>query len=214
MFWVATALLAAAASPPCNGTNKQKAMYLNYDLEPSLQDSPATDISVDHIWNSTAALRRYGHNGVYAAQPIHTKDVSGYFGSQVTSSGGALLFSIWDEGVKRTDEEVTACLKAGGPNVTWCTHKHAFPLSDSCRRHCLDCGLHPGWHNTTGTQCSLPLDVAEGTRVRFRLHRTANASTLIDPTGFGLTYSGSEWELTAAVDSAAPMVLGRMFWQA
>jgi hypothetical protein len=67
---------------------------------------------------------------------------------------GTLLFSLWD--AKNPDAENCASGKFG-PNTTWCTHKHSFPLSANCHRHCLDCGLHPGWHNTSGTQCSIDL---------------------------------------------------------
>ena len=59
-----------SVAPPCTHANKQVALYLDYLFEPSLATSPATDISIDHIWNSTSDMRRFGHNGVFAAQPI------------------------------------------------------------------------------------------------------------------------------------------------
>jgi hypothetical protein len=115
----------------------------------------ATDISIDHIWNSTSDMRRYGSNGVYAANPIgFGPGVSGYFGSQAdgdTSEGG-LLFSIWDKEQREGASCASTYGAAKAPNSTWCQHLHSFPLSDNCHRHCLDCGLHPGWHNTSGTQ--------------------------------------------------------------
>jgi hypothetical protein len=46
---LAGAQAGAAAPPPCTGATKQKALYLEYDFEPSLQASPATDISVEHV---------------------------------------------------------------------------------------------------------------------------------------------------------------------
>ena len=83
----------APMSQQCTQANKQKAIYLQYDLEPPLHVSPATDISVEHVWNATGDLRRYGTKGVFAAQPIGTSDgVGGYFGSQVH---GDELFACW-----------------------------------------------------------------------------------------------------------------------
>jgi hypothetical protein len=196
-------------------------LYLKYDFEPSLSAVPALDISVKHEWNSTEGLVKYGADGVYAAQPIGFKhSVSGYFGSQITSTSGALLFSIWDKGISR---HPAANLTCGGPNATWCNHLHAFPLSSTCHRHCLDCGLHPGWHNTTGTQCSISRTFKDGDQILFRLFRSATNSTYDDnSTGFKRTLRGSEWTLTAAVStrelrrSGTPAnadVLGRMFFE-
>ena len=218
--------------PPCTQQNKQKALYLQYDFEPSLKQSPATDIRVEHQWNSTGDLKRYGKKGVYAAQPIGTGDgVGGYFGSQVHGLPGQtpnLLFSIWDalEKPLPSPRNITDCLHRGGPNVTWCEHKHSFALSSNCYRHCLDCGLHKGWHNTTGVQCHVQMpNLKDGDVLRFRLRRVENNATFDDPTqGLGLTYKGSVWELTArqitvGVEeeeerSAAPsFVVGRMFWE-
>ena len=187
--------------PPCTSDNKQKALYLDYTYVPTLVDSPALDVSVEHEWNSTSDMKDFGKNGVYAAQPFGTKDgVGGYFGSQVfgaAGNDGALLFSIWDHS-GRDEAAVAACMQAGGPNVTWCQTQHAFPLSNTCKRHCLDCGLHPGWTNTTGVQCSLQqVGIADGDVLRFRLRRTSASATLPDPLGMGMPpYRGSEWELT------------------
>lgn len=151
------ALLApAAAPPPCTHANKQIALYLDYEYKAgeALSEVPATDISVGHFWNSTSAMRKFGANGVYAAQPLGFGDgVGGYFGSQSdgeTGQGG-LLFSIWD---KARGKEELCNDPAKAPNATWCQHKHSFPLSDSCHRHCLDCGLPSkhNWKNTTGAQ--------------------------------------------------------------
>jgi hypothetical protein len=223
-FLVVAILIAtvAAVDPPCNGTNKQKALYLKYDFEPSLAEAPALDISVQHEWNSTKDLVKYGKDGVYAAQPIgFGQGVSGYFGSQVTSDDGALLFSIWDREITRHPATNLTC---GGPNATWCNHLHAFPLeSDTCDRHCLDCGLHPGWHNTTGTQCSIKRKFVDGDKIMFRLWQsTANTTYADNSTGFKRTLHGSEWTLTAAVSTvelrikgiqAKPDVLGKMFFE-
>ena len=191
---------ASAPPPPCTHLNKQVALYLDYTFTPSLAAAPATDISVDHVWNSTSDMRRFGSNGVYAAQPIGFADgPGGYFGSQADADprNGGLLFSIWDKGRKHGEQPGGyPCAKA--PNATWCGHRHSFPLSANCKRHCLDCGLHPGWHNTTGTQCGLSLELTGGqAHLRFRLVRTANNSVLRNPLGMGLTYYGSEWTLTA-----------------
>ena len=192
--------------PPCTADTKQKALYLTYTFSPPLQHSPALDIAVEHEWNSTADLKRWGRNGVFAAQPFGMRDgPGGYFGSQVfgaVDQDGGLLLSIWDRLWPSAD--VPRCMAAGGPNETWCEHQHAFPLSPSCRRHCLDCGLHPGWHNTTGVQCSLPMRIVDGAAVRFRLWRSAARARLPDPLGMGLPpYSGSKWQLTVEQPSAA-----------
>merc|ERR1711871_1620267 len=142
--------------------------------------------------------------------------VGGYFGSQSdgASTKGGLLFSIWDKKRKEKDVNSTYCNLA--PNRTWCEAKHSFPLSPNCHRHCLDCGLHPGWHNTTGTQCSLPWSISEGDAFQFRFFQSANGTTLDDPSGFGFMYTGSEWTLTATKlneKDAQPIVVGRMFFE-
>lgn len=192
--------------PNCTAANKQKALYLQYVIEPPLQESPALDISVEHRWNATSDMSRWGTNGVYAANPVGFQDgPSGYFGSQATGdiAQGGLLFSLWDKARKPRPNNTVHCAGGTAPNSTWCEHQHAFPLSPHCHRHCLDCGLHPGWSNTTGVQCSLALPIQEGQGFRFRLFRDKNSSTLHDPLGMGLTYQGSEWVLTATrVDGA------------
>ncbi len=202
----ASAAVGAPPALPCTGENKQKALYLEYNIQPSLDVEPATDISVEHLYTSTQQLKAYGKNGIFASQPIHTADgPSGYFGSQVTPSKGTLLFSLWDAQLdKHPNSSTLARCDSGvaGPNRTWCLHKHSFPLSPNCHRHCLDCGLHPGWHNTSGTQCSVTLDdgIADGESFKFRLYRAAAyGSTLTPPVadGCGLSYTGSIWQLDA-----------------
>eukprot|EP00041_Stephanoeca_diplocostata_P018679 m.393369 g.393369 ORF g.393369 m.393369 type:complete len:340 (+) comp21087_c1_seq21:223-1242(+) len=183
----------------CTGANKQKALYLDYDISPSLKDGPAADLSVGVVWENETQMRHYGANGIFAAQPFGIEDgVGGYFGSQVIGSNktmGTLLFSIWDSPLHRKGPgpECDHAL----PNATWCNHKHAFPLSSTCRRHCLDCGLHPGWHNTTGTQCSVSVPIGDGTGFMFRLRQVNPNTTYTDPNDSNhVVYSGSIWNLT------------------
>lgn len=76
---------------------------------------------------------------------------------------------------------------------------HAFPLVPSCHRNCNDCGLHPGWTNTTGTQCGVTMELSGGNGVRFRLWQSKPNATLADPLGMGLDYVGAEWTLTATL---------------
>ena len=73
--------------------------------------------------------------------------------------------------------------------------RHSFPLSENCHRHCQDCGLHPGWTNTTGTQCGAPMAVAEGDGFVLRITRTAAITTYEYPPGHLL--NGSAWLVTA-----------------
>lgn len=139
-----------ARDPPCTAQNKQKALYISYEVEPPLETSPATSLVVETTWLSVSAMRRYGSNGVFAAHPFHTGGPGGYFGSQADGdpSQGGLLFSIWDSEAKKENEPSPGCSGSGpSPNETWCNHLHSFPLSDTCHRHCLDCGLHPGWYD-------------------------------------------------------------------
>jgi hypothetical protein len=98
--------------------------------------------------------------------------------------------------------------------------KHSFPLSANCHRHCQDCGLHPGWTNTTGTQCGAPMDIAEGDGFVLRITRTAAVTTFEYPKGHFL--NGSAWIVTAQrirrhgipVTPPGPvMVVGRQFWE-
>ena len=206
-------LLSGLARPSpataCNGTNKQKALYIRYAIDPPLSAAPATDLTVEHLWNSTADMRRFGANGVYAAQPIYTAGggPGGYFGSQADAdpSIGGLLFSIWDKKRGHPFNATAACPPSAVgpgrryPNVTWCETMHAFPLVPSCHRNCNDCGLHPGWHNTTGTQCGVAMELSGGDGVRFRLWQSKPNATLADPLGMGLAYAGAEWTLTATL---------------
>ena len=72
---------------------------------------------------------------------------------------GTLLFSLWDAGRYGKHPNASALARcasgAHGPNVTWCMHKHSFPLSANCHRHCLDCGLHPGAPRWSSGRCRL-----------------------------------------------------------
>ena len=163
----------------CTGPTKQTALYLSYDMEPPLKEEPAFAVRVQTTWRNVSDIRRYGANGVFASHPWHTTDGGGgYFGSQVDGSlagngGGALLFSTWDDNQPHDPCNFTA------PNATWCNHKHAFPLASNCDRHCLDCGLHKGWRNTTGTQCSLNLNVTDGDSIVFVISQTKVNSTYV-----------------------------------
>ena len=187
----------------CSHANKQIALYLDYEFADgeSLSEMPATDISVGHYWNSTSAMRKVGQNGVYAAQPIGIAGgPGGYFGSQSDGdpNSGGLLFSIWDSVRPHPKGVQQHCSDpAKAPNETWCVRQHAFPLVSSCHRNCNDCGLHPGWHNTTGTQCSVHMELSEGDHIIFRLWQSSPNSTLQNPLGMGLNYHGAEWTLTA-----------------
>lgn len=203
---------AGASADNCTGATKQKALYLQYIIDPPLSSVPATDISIETIWNSTMDMRRYGSNGVFAASTIHMTDgPGGYFGSQADgdSAQGGLLFSIWDKESKG-ESPTTNCDGGVAPNATWCRSQHAFPLSGTCRRHCLDCGLHPGWRNTTGTQCSVPMLLRDGDSVTFRLRRVNVTAVIQNPVGLGLVYNGSVWELTAALGNGSTVLVGRM----
>lgn len=204
--------------PNCTAATKQKALYLDYTFEPALKTNPAVDISAEVILNSTKAMREYGHNGIYAAHPIGSAGggLGGYFGLVVTAntSTGGLLFSVWDTRLKH----MPPC-QPNAPNATWCQHLHSFPYQDNgtCHRHCLDCGLHPGWRNTTGTQCSVPMVLSSGDSVTFRLQRTIPKITLHNMSGFGLVYHGSVWQVTARISTymgnTSTVLVGSMFWE-
>ena len=200
----------AVAATECNHQNKQKALYLQYDFEPSLKDVPATDISVEVNWNSTADIRKWGKNGIFASQTIGSADgPGGYFGSQVTggSTEGQLIFSVWDEARKQG----MCAHPSQAPNTTWCAHQHSFPLSGTCRRHCLDCGDR-GWSNSTGTQCKMPIAISAGDSFRFRFWRSNASTTHVFE---GITYKGSVWSLMATPlqGDATPVMVGEMFWE-
>ena len=221
---------------PC-GVTKQKSIYLAHNFNPPIEDSPATDISIEVDWNSTADLMRYGRQtgtnpGIYASSPIHTHDgISGYFGVQVFygdnhgnhSSNGSFLFSTWDalRAHKKADPKDYGCdpLPRWAANLTWCMRHHSFPLSPNCHRHCQDCGLHPGWHNTTGTQCGVALNISEGDGFRIRATRTAAITSYEYPAGHIL--NGSAWVVTAQrvrqngiTTTPGPVItVGRQFWE-
>jgi hypothetical protein len=209
--WNATTHSCNPAPLPC-GVTKQKSISLAHNFDPPIAASPATDISVEVDWNSTADILRYGREtnsnpGIYAGNPIHTHNgIGGYFGAQVhggsNSSTGSFLFSTWDAAYgTRANATDHGCdpLPQWAPNRTWCMHRHSFPLSANCHRHCQDCGLHPGWTNTTGTQCGVAMDVAEGDGFLLRITRVAAMATFEYPPGHLL--NGSAWEVTAQVST-------------
>jgi len=93
-------------------------------------------------------------------------------------------------------------------------------MSSTCKRHCLDCGLHPGWHNTTGTQCSVPLELVDGDRLRFVLEQLQSNTTMpfvLD--GATIVYPGAVWQLTVARftgpngDFVSNTTLGKVFFE-
>eukprot|EP00040_Diaphanoeca_grandis_P023380 m.127113 g.127113 ORF g.127113 m.127113 type:complete len:339 (+) comp29249_c0_seq2:167-1183(+) len=209
----------AQVSENCTGQNKQKALYLEYEFDDPLKDAQPTDLSVAVEWVNVSDMRKYGANGVFAAQPFATdQGLGGYFGSQADGnvSNGGLLWSVWDKISHKTNLHGPQC-----PNATWCNALHSFPMSGSCHRHCLDCGLHPGWHNTTGTQCSLPLTIEDGDRFTFRLQRTVTNTSYTFPSepaaSWHIKYFGSVWRLEASYTKArSPSVtttlqVGEMF---
>ena len=229
--WNVTTHGCTPAPLPC-GVTKQKSIYLSHSFEPTLEDSPATDLSLEIDWNATADMTRYGREtgsnpGIYAGNPIHTHDgISGYFGSQVhggaNSSNGSFLFSTWDAGYgKHARPEDHNCdpLPRWAPNITWCMRRHSFPLSTNCHRNCQDCGLHPGWTNTTGTQCGVPMDIAEGDGFVMRITQTAATTTYEYPPGHFL--KGSAWQVTAQrirrrgipVTLGPLVTVGHQFWE-
>ena len=97
--------------------------------------------------------------------------------------------------------------------------RHSFPLSENCHRHCQDCGLHPGWTNTTGTQCGAPMAIAEGDGFVLRITRTAAVTTYEYPPGHLL--NGSAWLVTAQrvrqrgvpTTPGPVVVVGKQFWE-
>lgn len=56
------------SEPPCTAANKQKALYIAYEMSPTLDESPATALAVETTWVSVSRMRAYGKNGVFAAQ--------------------------------------------------------------------------------------------------------------------------------------------------
>eukprot|EP01060_Flectonema_neradi_P040869 TRINITY_DN9470_c0_g1_i1.p1 TRINITY_DN9470_c0_g1~~TRINITY_DN9470_c0_g1_i1.p1 ORF type:complete len:291 (+),score=52.78 TRINITY_DN9470_c0_g1_i1:131-1003(+) len=200
-----TLFLAGTLSHAVSEEPKQKALYVHYTYNPSLVDVPATNLTAEVVWTSTSKMKAYGKNGIFAAQPVGSKDgVGGYFGSQDDGGKeGQLLFSIWDKQRKDGD---TCRDPSHTPNSTWCSFKHALPVStESCHRNCNDCGLHPTWTNTTGTQCYVKMDIKEGQKLTFTFERLSrNESYLYQ----GYTYYGSTWRL-----SASGTHIGTMFWE-
>ena len=47
-----------------------KALYIAYELSPTLDESPAMSLAVETTWKSVSRMRAYGSNGVFAAQVI------------------------------------------------------------------------------------------------------------------------------------------------
>lgn len=65
--------------PPCTAANKQKALYIAYEMSPTLDESPATALAVETTWVSVSRMRAFGKNhsciyGVFAAQVSGHRD--------------------------------------------------------------------------------------------------------------------------------------------
>eukprot|EP01063_Lacrimia_lanifica_P039772 TRINITY_DN881_c0_g1_i1.p1 TRINITY_DN881_c0_g1~~TRINITY_DN881_c0_g1_i1.p1 ORF type:complete len:311 (+),score=87.35 TRINITY_DN881_c0_g1_i1:76-1008(+) len=216
---------AVASDEPCTAPVKQPALYLTYHFDPPLKQQNAYDLSAETVWNHTSDMKKTHQYGVYAAHPVgfagSKGEISGYFGTQVFGKAPAdevtLLFSIWDgrrSGTCADDYDPSLA-----PNATWCGALHAFPVTDTCKRHCNDCGLHPGWHNTTGVQCGgQKVTVSPGDAIRTRIHRVEADAKFTFAETPKIEYQGSVWRATAQVVSAAgvaaaPFEIGKIFFE-
>ena len=157
----------------CQQNTKQKAMYGEMVLEPTLKAKPMINMSIQVKWDD---LQFSPHNtnkngGVYVAYVINNGDgLGGYFGIQLHSRGGMLLFSIWDG--DRWD-------KSGAERVPKPSSKMVWPMNmEQCKRNCQDCGLPylVPWKReglTTGTQCKLiHSEMKAGDEYEITLERT------------------------------------------
>eukprot|EP01063_Lacrimia_lanifica_P026849 TRINITY_DN3686_c1_g3_i1.p5 TRINITY_DN3686_c1_g3~~TRINITY_DN3686_c1_g3_i1.p5 ORF type:complete len:222 (+),score=62.14 TRINITY_DN3686_c1_g3_i1:890-1555(+) len=135
------------------------------------------------------------------------------------------MFSIWDHA--RSDDDGAGTCGSGydpalAPNATWCGKYHAFPVSTTCRRHCLDCGKNRGsggWHNSTGTACGgQNITIAHGDAVRTRIHQIDGNATYRWPETPGVVYRGSIWRAEVQVVSkdgvaGPPIAIGTQFFE-
>jgi len=186
----ALAVLTPSAHASCDTYNKQKALYANFEFEPSISGGVVLDMSMDVIWGDLDDLRAHGSNGIYMAFMLYwpSPAASGYMGVQVTgagqngaspiSGGEQVLFSLWD----RNPGE------AG-----W---QPALPMSPECSRNCNDCGVHEGGHaddGSTGTQCKTFVAAYSGQHVRIRVRRVDIAQSAEYA---GQSWTGDVWEVS------------------
>ena len=95
--------------------DRHRALYLQYTITPTLEEQPATDISVEHIYNSTSKLKAYGKNGIFASQPIHTAyfTSNGRFLHRCFSTKTAAFWVILAEKSGQNHVELAAMARAG-----------------------------------------------------------------------------------------------------
>ena len=188
----------SASAGTCNQLNKQKALYGQFDFEPSLSASPATDVVVEVIWGDPTSLRTHGNNGIYDAfMTYFLPGMKGYFGVQI--KGGAsnkdmLLFSVWDK-----DPGETA----------WAA---ALPRHPNCARNCNDCAVHKGPKkapdSSTGTKCFVEIpDGVEGTTFQLRIRRVG---VDVKASMYDKEWIGDEYEVTAVdKETGKSWIVGR-----
>ena len=144
--------------------NKQKSIYGQFVYTPSLLANPATELYTYVKGVLVEPLRIHGRNGIYDATHFGTKQANGdvgcggYFGVQWKGmheiQKDMLLFSIWDQKIKGTDDVI-----------------YALPNHSNCKRNCNDCSDK----ESTGTQCrfDLPQHLQEEDELELRIEREA-----------------------------------------
>eukprot|EP00239_Pterosperma_sp_CCMP1384_P002208 CAMPEP_0197843374 /NCGR_PEP_ID=MMETSP1438-20131217/233_1 /TAXON_ID=1461541 /ORGANISM="Pterosperma sp., Strain CCMP1384" /LENGTH=692 /DNA_ID=CAMNT_0043453475 /DNA_START=282 /DNA_END=2360 /DNA_ORIENTATION=+ len=186
------AFIVMAGAQSCNTRIKQKSLYVNFNHEPSLTNSPAFDMVADTIWEKLDKLADFGERGIYSAWPItfkrrrdNVRQVGGYMGVQVTADNlnnkenGNVLWSLWDKNTGTADQRI------------------AIPMHENCKRNCNDCAVHEGKtmsDGTTGTKCRTSIPVVQGHTYRMRIRRVQEEATVTDY--YNLTVTGSVWEVT------------------
>jgi len=140
-------------------------------FDPSPNQVPFTSVEVKTKWNYLKFNPKSNPDkkgGVYISYTTGLKNgPGGYFGVQLTASGGKFLFSIWDEG---------RFIGSGHDKKAKPADALAWPMDMvNCSRHCLDCALEelrPFREKglTTGTQCFVKYDQMQvGDRFKIRL---------------------------------------------
>eukprot|EP00927_Polykrikos_kofoidii_P077414 TRINITY_DN74353_c0_g1_i1.p1 TRINITY_DN74353_c0_g1~~TRINITY_DN74353_c0_g1_i1.p1 ORF type:complete len:411 (+),score=20.56 TRINITY_DN74353_c0_g1_i1:55-1287(+) len=186
---------------PCNHSNKQRAVYTQFEFAPPIAQRNLFDVSVDVLWGDLTSLREHKQNGVFTSFTLHfggggTGIPGGYVGAQLKGEDLGqqfLLFSLWD------NDGMTVPIN------------NDIAESKNCERHCND-GMHchKNPDGTTGSRCvaSILMPTAWPSAYnRLRIQRT-EAERSVFSTTWKKQVKGSVWQASYGPVDGPSVVIG------